>query len=256
MRAGEAAGWAVARSPRQQLSLGGRQEMLRAGRRCDVFLGQARGRRLVHTLLMTLLMTAGMDVFFRRTGQHRYAIRVERPGLPVLVMDPAPGYDPLMPHDLTHMIVEAALGLQGGVFGQLAAGGDAGTFHPAPESGGSSRQELRQRRRLVARGKKLAQANREDGELSEQASYVCLSEWHVRSASPERRRIGRAMLDQARQVRAAAGAGKGRRALDARAIDRICRLLDDLSARWSRLRVGESLAVRWPDLASTTHQAA
>jgi len=44
-------------------------------------------------------------------------------------VNPAPGYDPVLPHDLQHFIVERALGIEGAVFGQLAAGGTAGTFH-------------------------------------------------------------------------------------------------------------------------------
>jgi hypothetical protein len=44
-------------------------------------------------------------------------------------MSPAPGYDTFMPHDLQHFIVERALGIDGAIFGQLAAGGTARTFH-------------------------------------------------------------------------------------------------------------------------------
>lgn len=36
-------------------------------------------------------------------------------------MNRAPGYDPLMPHDLLHLIVESELGLTRGIFGQLAS---------------------------------------------------------------------------------------------------------------------------------------
>jgi hypothetical protein len=45
-------------------------------------------------------------------------------------MDPAPGYDAKLPHDMAHFIVENELGISGGVFGQLASGGTAGTFIP------------------------------------------------------------------------------------------------------------------------------
>ena len=75
-----------------------------------------------------------MTLVFRRTGQRRYAVEVQRPGLPDLEMNPAPGYDPLMPHDMMHLVVEAQLGLTRGIFGQLAAGGTAGTFHLATKA--------------------------------------------------------------------------------------------------------------------------
>jgi hypothetical protein len=36
-------------------------------------------------------------------------------------------------------------------------------------------------------------------------------------------------------------------ALSDEAIDSICESLDDLSAKWGRLRIGEGLSVVWPD---------
>jgi hypothetical protein len=42
-------------------------------------------------------------------------------------MDPAPGYDPRLPHDMAHFVVENELGITGGVFGQLAQGGVCST---------------------------------------------------------------------------------------------------------------------------------
>jgi hypothetical protein len=48
-------------------------------------------------------------------------------------MDPAPGYSDLIPHDLVHLVIEEQLGLRDGIFGQLAVGGNAGTFVPTQE---------------------------------------------------------------------------------------------------------------------------
>lgn len=88
-----------------------------------------------------------MIIVFRRTGQRRYSIEAQRPGFPELVMDPAPGYDKLIPHDMMHLVVECRLGLTRGVFGQLAAGGDAGTFHLPLKHDKSSRETARARSR-------------------------------------------------------------------------------------------------------------
>jgi hypothetical protein len=55
---------------------------------------------------------------------------VEREHAPDVFMHPAPGYDEYLPHDLLHFVAEAEWGLDGSVFGQLAAGGNAGTFSP------------------------------------------------------------------------------------------------------------------------------
>ena len=39
-----------------------------------------------------------MLVVFRRSGERRYSVEAQRPGLADVVMHPAPGYDPLMPN--------------------------------------------------------------------------------------------------------------------------------------------------------------
>jgi hypothetical protein len=71
-----------------------------------------------------------VDVVFERTGERRYAVEVRRSGKPVLRMDPAPGFDAFFPHDMQHLIVEEQLGITDGIFGRLAKGGTAATFHP------------------------------------------------------------------------------------------------------------------------------
>ena len=92
-----------------------------------------------------------MILIFRRVGQRRYAIEAKRPSFTDVEMNPAPGYNEWMPHDLMHLVVEAQLGLTRGVFGQLAAGGDAGTFHPTLVPKQGPRETARVRRRLKAR---------------------------------------------------------------------------------------------------------
>src|SRR4030095_1525976 len=87
-------------------------------------------------------------VVFRRTGERRYAIEAKRAAFPDLEMNPAPGYDLLIPHHLMHLVVEAQLGLSKGIFGQLAAGGDAGTFHTMSNPGEKPRDAARIRNRL------------------------------------------------------------------------------------------------------------
>lgn len=69
-----------------------------------------------------------MQVTFTRTSDRRYAVTVVRPAGDRVTMDPAPGYHPHIPHDLAHLVVERHLGLRDGIYGSLAAGGDAGTF--------------------------------------------------------------------------------------------------------------------------------
>ena len=188
-----------------------------------------------------------MIVHFRRTGQRRYAVQVKRSSFPDLVMDPAPGYDDLMPHDLLHFVVEAQLGLTRGIFGQLAAGGDAGTFHPTFKPGESSREFARLRNRLRERGEKLKREGREDCAQSERATYICWYEWHARSQSGKRRNVALPMSEEAGQVRDVSPRTE-LRALNGVKLTEICKHLDELSSHWSRLKVGESIMVSWPDL--------
>jgi Transposase DDE domain len=63
-----------------------------------------------------------------KTGARRYGVLVQRERAVEVVMNPAPGYDEYLPHDMLHFVAEAEWKLDGAVFGQLAAGGDAGYF--------------------------------------------------------------------------------------------------------------------------------
>ena len=189
-----------------------------------------------------------MIVIFQRTGQRRYAVEAQRPGRPNVVMNPAPGYDPLVPHDMMHMVVEAQLRLKRGVFGQLAAGGDAGTFHVPMSSGENSRKLARVRRRVRGKGQKLLREGRDESVRSERATYICWYEWLARSSSSDRIKLSQAMAKQAKQVRDTAS-DEELEVLNEKKLDEICEHLDDLSSQWSSLAVGQSIAVRWPDLA-------
>ena len=189
-----------------------------------------------------------MIVVFRRTGQRRYAVEVQRPGFPDVVMNPAPGFDSLIPHDMMHLVVEAQLGLTRGVFGQLAAGGDAGTFHVPMSVDESSRKLARVRKRVKGKGQKLLKEGRDESAHSERATFICWYEWLARSSSSDRIKPSQSMANQARQVRDAASDAE-LRALNERKLDDVCKHLDQLSSYWSGLEVGQSIAVRWPDLA-------
>jgi hypothetical protein len=159
-----------------------------------------------------------MDVEFRRTGEKRYAVVIRRPDDTVLEMNPAPGYDPLMPHDLVHFVVERELGLQLGIFGQIAKGGGGFTLH-APNKAGQ-RAEARLRRRKSKRHARLVREGRNDLATSESAVYMYRQLWEAQRDSA---------------------------LLHSKTESRICALLDELSQKWMRLRVGEALTVTWPE---------
>lgn len=133
-------------------------------------------------------------------------------------MEPAPGYDARLPHDMAHFIVENELGITGGVFGQLAAGGHVRTFQPTTEP---------RKRKETNRGNRIAAANRNDADLSERIVWLACEAWknNLREAQPV----------------------KGVSAED---IKRVCREFDAVSAIWSKLGVGESMTLVWSGTAT------
>jgi hypothetical protein len=169
-----------------------------------------------------------MEVTFRRTGDRQYAVTIIRSGGPTLEMNPAPGYDARMPHDLIHFVVERELGLRNGIYGQLAAGGTAGTFHAATCGVAPGREAARQRRALAKRGAKLLRQGRADSATSERAADLCRRAWLARAAGGEVPMEG---------------------ALPCSALElaRICDVLDELSATWAMLGIGQALTLHWPD---------
>ncbi len=63
-----------------------------------------------------------MKVTFVKKDERRYGVEVSRDRFPDLWCGSI-GYDDWLPHDLLHFVAEAEYGLDGGVFGDLAAGG-------------------------------------------------------------------------------------------------------------------------------------
>lgn len=100
-----------------------------------------------------------MRVRFTKTGEHRYGVTVDRDLAADLRMHPASGYDEWLPHDLVHFVVERDAGLRDGIFGQLAAGGDAHTFVPADQRR-TKRWARHSERRNAASGQDIGQSER------------------------------------------------------------------------------------------------
>ena len=159
-----------------------------------------------------------MKVTFTRTAERRYRVSVEGP-VPSW-MEPAPGYDARLPHDMAHFVVENELGISGGVFGQLAAGGHARTFHPTAEQA---------RLKVAKRGNRIAATNRADAMLSERIVYLACRTWNNDLSG----------LTRVEGV-------------SAEDIRRVCREFDAVSAVWSELAVGESMTLVWRGSAGRT----
>ena len=154
-----------------------------------------------------------MNVTFTKTGERRYRVSVEGPGVVSSWMEPAPGYDVRLPHDMAHFVVENELGITGGIFGQLAGGGHARTYHPTDEQAS---------RKVAKRGKRIAAANRGDANLSEKVIFLAWRTWNndLSGVTP---------LE----------------GVSTEDIMRVCREFDVVSAIWSKLAVGESMTLVW-----------
>jgi hypothetical protein len=181
-----------------------------------------------------------MDVSFTRTGQRRYAVITEVPGHGIRRMDPAPGYDDQIPHDLVHYVVEAELKLAGGLFGRTASGG--GSFVAVADDNRDHRRQQRERRKQRRREKVLRRQDHEgnsDMARSERFAGICDLVWRRRQSqhgeppawlkpdllSPE----------------------------DMAAVERILGHLDEIARLWSALPVGGSITFAWPEVTASTH---
>jgi len=165
----------------------------------------------------------GMQVRFERTAHRRYAVAVLRTRHGNLRLDPAPGYSDLIPHDLVHFVVEDEFGLRQGIFGQIAAGGNAGTFVPTEEL------------RTKAWARHVERRNRSTGGdmgRSEDLAAQVYPRWLRHSGH----------LPGSHYVRQDPPPTD----LTATDLDQAFKRLDALSQRWRALEVGGSVTVGWP----------
>jgi hypothetical protein len=175
-------------------------------------------------------------VSFKRTAVRRYAVIVSVPGAPTRAADPAPGYDPDIPHDLVHYVVEAELRLANGVYGRAARG--AGTFVTTEEHDISSRQRARQQRKQYRRERALrSHGGRPAAEMATSERLASLSDVVWRRKAGQRPDALRAAPEL--------------RPEDAESIERVVARLDVLAPLWRALPVGGELVFDWPSLEPT-----
>lgn len=184
-----------------------------------------------------------MDVTFTRTGERRYGVLVTVPGEAPQWMNPAPGYDPDVPHDMVHYLVEAELKLMGGVFGRVAAGG--GGLFASTEDIRDHRERRRQQRRQRKREERLRQSDRAgqgDMALSEHVAGICDMVWKLRH--------GRLREPPAW------GAYERLPSDELARMEPVLARLDRVAPLWSELPIGGSLTFTWPDPEPTGSSAA
>jgi hypothetical protein len=138
-----------------------------------------------------------MKVQFVKTSERRYGVHVERDTAPALAIF-GPGYDDDLPHDLLHFVAEAEYGLDGGVFGDLAAGGNARVFVPVDAA-------------LVAktwRKQRIKKQRLPDGRRSEELAAMLERAWKTRVYPDDLEPIVRRLDALARRWRALQPGGR------------------------------------------------
>jgi hypothetical protein len=151
-----------------------------------------------------------MKVTFTRTKPRGYSIRIEGSGIAPAVMDPAPGYHESLPHDAAHFIVESELGIEGGIFGQMALGG---ILRPDQADARSQRKAKKKRTAIF-------KDNEADAMFAEHAVWAAQSRWEKQPIVPATK-------------------------IPAADLDRVIERFDAFAAEWSGLPVGDSITLEW-----------
>lgn len=147
-------------------------------------------------------------------------------------MNPAPGYDDLLPHDLVPLLVEMHWSVRDGIYGEVAAGGDAGTFRLSEDRpSGESAREWSRKARHSRRRKGGADINR-----SENLASLVHSRWNAR-------RHGTPLPEWYDRNRESAGVTEGE-------LEEALDLAAELSARWQRLPIGREMSIEWRERSS------
>ncbi len=185
-----------------------------------------------------------MKVEFRKTAERRYAIKILCKDSIDLEMNPAPGFDDLMPHDLCHLIVEQVLHIENAIFGQIAKNGTAGSFRDPPLENLNSKNDSRQRRKIKQKGKNLVKQNLEDLAKSERATYVCWQNWLSNSSDSELKRRADEMKENAENIFNQMSVAE-RAIYTKENLAKVRLRMRELSQQWQNLKTGESMTVDW-----------
>jgi hypothetical protein len=185
-----------------------------------------------------------MKVEFHKIAGRRYAVKILREKSPALEMNPAPGFDDLMPHDLCHLIVEQTLNIENAIFGQIDKNGTAGTFRNAPSDDANSKNDSRQRRKAAKKGKKMVKENLEDYAKSERATYICWQNW-LENASDAKLRLRAEEMNETKEGIFNQMSADEKAVYTKAAFARVRTRMSELSEEWQNLRIGEFMTVVW-----------
>lgn len=166
--------------------------------------------------------------FTRQTGL-RYGVDVIRESGPPARLRVVRSDVEWLPGEIAHFLVEREFGLKLGIFGQLAAGGDAGRFWAAPADRDARLAQVSHRLQVTGRG-----------DLRRSVALVawCTAAWEIET--------GRRLQTQSRT-----GSQGPWPLLDVTAVpvDQVAgtvRCLSSAAVAWDELRPGQRVSFDWP----------
>jgi hypothetical protein len=170
-----------------------------------------------------------------RDGTDRYGVDVTRDTAAPARLRVRSATFEVVPREIAHFVVERDFRLRLAIFGQLAAGGDAGMFWAAPTD---------RCPRSAARAHRLCVTGRGDVGRAVALVAICTAEWERQLGRRPAPLGGPWPLLDATEIRG-------------ETIARAVRSLDAAATRWQHLVPGESLTLRWPtSLTLTSRQSA
>ena len=174
--------------------------------------------------------------FTRLTGA-RYGVDVIRESGPPARLRVLRQDAEWLPREIAHFLVEREFGLRLGIFGQLAAGGDAGRFWAAPADRNS---------RLAHHSHRLQVTGRGDLRRSIALVAWCVASWEIKTG---RRSTAAPRSDRSGQL-GAESAGPWP-LIDVAALppDKVASAIGCLAAAaiaWNELGPGQRLTFEWP----------
>ena len=116
----------------------------------------------------------------------------------------------VLPHDAAHFIVENELGIQGGIFGQMAMGG---ILRPVE-------RDARIQRKAKKKRDAIFKANEDDALFSEHAVWAAQSRWEKQEIIPDTK-------------------------VPQPDLDRIIAKFAEFAGEWSTLPIGGSITLEW-----------
>ena len=181
---------------------------------------------------------------FTRQTQCRYGVDVSRESGPPARLRVVELDAELLPREIRHFFVEREFGLKLGIFGQLAAGGDAGRFLAAPADRDSRLAHLSHRLQITGRG-----------DLGRSVALVawCTAVWEIetgrRSAGPgDSRRSG----EQRIECSASPWPLLDVAAVSCEQVAAAVQCLAATAVIWNELSPGQRVSFDWPQALTLT----